>query len=187
MQSQIQYYKRKILNLEWSKGGKMNNETLMGKGYLLPFFLRRMILLPNILVIYNQSKSHGQYTLHDNSAVHRIFGWEIYPGILIGNFWKEFTIYKPGNQETVPTEYLQIRETIIHLRRQWYFCTHLIVFYLELHWIVSLSPATALLVQSNYVSTPIKSCDIFNQLWQMLYSQSSTQTWQRIFSPYKFI
>ena len=50
-----------------------------------------MILLLNILVIYNQSKSHGQYTLHDNLAVHRIFGWEIYPGILIGNFCKEFT------------------------------------------------------------------------------------------------
>ena len=95
----------------------------LGKGYFLKFFLGRMILLLNILVlvIYNQSKSHGQYTLHDNLAVHRIFGWEIYPGILIGNFWKEFTIYKPGNQETVPTEYLQTRETIIHLKRQWYF------------------------------------------------------------------
>ena len=77
-----------------------------GKDFL-QFFLSRMILLLNILVIYNQSKSHGQYTLHDNLAVHRIFGWEIYPGILIGNFCKEFTIYKPGNQETVPSEYLQ--------------------------------------------------------------------------------
>ena len=77
-----------------------------GKDFL-QFFLGRMILLLNILVIYNQSKSHGQYTLHDNLAVHRIFGWEIYPGILIGNFCKEFTIYKPGNQETVPSEYLQ--------------------------------------------------------------------------------
>ena len=36
-------------------------------------------------------------------------------------------------------------------------------------------PRRSLLVQSNYVSTPIKSCDIFNQLWQMLYSETHAE------------